>query len=199
MRLVWAVRRNAYFARSTSCGSPSGPDSWLVSPGRGRDGTPPGHRCSRRPACGRRGAGWAIGPLISVAPAPRRRNHALACRRTTDRQPGPRAGRQDMLPRTTISAVRKGAATNVALIAVPGAQAAMERTRRSRPGSTCFSSVTASRSTTGRLKRRARDRDTGHGTRMRDGFINRSRSGLRQPGSPRRRGRGRRLGDSIQS
>jgi len=66
--------------------------------------------------------------LISVrASTEAAANHALARVEellTASRDLG--QARQDMLPRTTISAARKSAATNVALIAVPGAQAAME-------------------------------------------------------------------------
>ncbi len=131
MRLVWAVRRNAYFdsidlmrvaekARQlagvaevgVAMGTPLG-CSMLVDAGMWPPDAP------------------AAGPsdlLISVrASTETVANHALARVEellAASRDSGHASA--DMLPRTTIGAVRKSVATNVAVIAVPGAHATIE-------------------------------------------------------------------------
>ena len=89
-------------------------------------------------------------------------SRALASRRRApERQPGAGAGAAaDVLPRTTVGAARKSAATNRRRDrGSRRLRRASRPTRRSRPGSTCSSSATASSlDDEVALKRRARDR-----------------------------------------
>ena len=131
MHLVWAVRRNAYFDSidlmrvAEQARQLAGVAEVGVAMG-----TPPGRSMLAEAGMWPAEAPEA-GPsdlLISVrASTEAAANHALA--RVEELLSASRdlgQARQGMLPRTTISAARKSASTNVALIAVPGAQAAME-------------------------------------------------------------------------
>jgi FdrA protein len=131
MRLVWAVRRNAYFDSidlmrvAEQARQLAGVAEVGVAMG-----TPPGRSMLAEAGMWPAEAPEA-GPsdlLISVrAGTEAAANHALARVEellTASRDAG--QARHDVLPRTTVGAVRKSAATNVALIAVPGAHAAIE-------------------------------------------------------------------------
>jgi FdrA protein len=164
MRLVCAVRRNAYFDSidlmrvAEQARQLAGVAEVGVAMG-----TPPGRSMLAEAGMWPAEAPEA-GPsdlLISVrASTEAAANHALTRVEellTASRDLG--QARQDMLPRTTISAVRKSAAMNVALIAVPGAQAAIEAHQALSAGLHVFlfsDGVPVDEEVA--LKRRARDR-----------------------------------------
>jgi FdrA protein len=164
MRLLWAVRRNAYFDSidlmrvAEQARQLTGVAEVGVAMG-----TPPGRAMLADAGMWPAEAPEA-GPsdlLISVrASTEAAANHALARVEellTAGRDVG--QARQDRLPRTTVGAVRKSAATNVALIAVPGAHAAIEAHQALSAGLHVFlfsDGVPVDEEVA--LKRRARDR-----------------------------------------
>lgn len=131
MRLVWAVRRNAYFDSidlmrvSEQARQLAGVDEVAVVMG-----TPPGRSMLAEAGMWPAEAPDA-GPsdlLIAVrASTDAVANRALASvEELLNTSRGTQQARAEMLPRTTAAAARGSAVTNVALIAVPGAYAAVE-------------------------------------------------------------------------
>ena len=164
MRLVWLVRRNSYFDSidlmrvAEQARQLAGVAEVGVAMG-----TPPGRSMLAEAGMWPAEAPDA-GPsdlLISVrARTEAEANHALArVEELLTASRGSGQARVDVLPRTTASAVRTSAATNVALIAVPGAHAAVEAHQALSAGLHVFLfSDGVSLDDEVVLKRRARDR-----------------------------------------
>ena len=164
MRLMWAVRRNSYFDSidlmrvAEQARQLAGVAEVAVVMG-----TPPGRSMLAEAGM------WpaeapAAGPsdlLISVrASTEAAANRALACvEELLNASRAAEQTRADVLPRTTAVAARGSAATNVAVIAVPGAYAAVEAHQALSAGLHVFLfSDGVSLGDEVSLKRRARDR-----------------------------------------
>lgn len=164
MRLVWAVRRNSYHDSIDlmRVAEQARQLAGVVEVGVAM-GTPPGRSMLAEAGMWPAEAPEA-GPsdlLISVrASTEAVANHALArVEELLTASRGTEHARADLLPRTTAGAVRKSAATNVALIAVPGAHAAVEAHQALSAGLHVFLfSDGVSVDDEVALKRRARDR-----------------------------------------